>query len=133
MAYDEKLCSRVRAQLATLQDVSERKMFGGIAFLLNGHMTCGILGDSLVLRLGHEGAAQALRKRHTRPMDFTGRALASMVYVDAAGCRREGDLRAWIDAAVRYSSMLPAKKPRQSMRSIVGGRQLPRVTSSVGK
>lgn len=84
-------------------------MFGGLAFLVNGHMACGVQGTALVLRLGAEGAAAARRRPHVRPMDFTGRPLASMVYVDAAGCRRDADLRAWVDEAVRFARGLPTR------------------------
>ena len=82
MAYDEMLADRVRAAITALDgNVTERKMFGGLAFLLEGNMCCGVLGDRLVLRLG----AEALREPHTRPMDFTGRAMASMMYVAPEG------------------------------------------------
>lgn len=84
-------------------------MFGGTAFLLDGHMVCGVQGESLVLRLGREGAATALRRRHTRPMDFTGKPLASMVYVDPPGYRRDADLRAWVEQAIRFARALPRK------------------------
>ena len=109
MAYDEELAVRVRALFSRRKGVTERRMFGGLAFLLNGQMVCGIQGDRLVLRLGPAGTAAALQRRHTRPMDFTGKALASMVYVEAAGCRRDADLRSWLDKAVRFVRALPPK------------------------
>jgi TfoX/Sxy family transcriptional regulator of competence genes len=109
VAYDERLAARVRAVLKRGRGLTERRMFGGLAFLLNGHMACGVLGDTLVLRLGAEGAKRALARLHTRPMDFTGRALASMVYVEPAGHRRDADLRAWLARAVRFARALPAK------------------------
>ena len=84
-------------------------MFGGLAFLVNGHMACGVQGPALVLRVGPEGAAAALRRPHVRPMDFTGRTLASMVYVESAGCRRDADLRAWVEKALRFVADLPPK------------------------
>jgi TfoX/Sxy family transcriptional regulator of competence genes len=112
MAYDEKLAARVRAALAARDDVSERRMFGGVAFLVNGHMTCGVLEDSLVLRLGRDGAARALERRHVRPMDFTGRALGTMVYVSAAGLWRDAELRSWLEQALAFVGSLPAKGAR---------------------
>lgn len=73
MPYDEGLATKVREILAEHHDVDERKMFGGIAFMVNGHMCCGVLNDDVVLRLGPERAAEALKSKHVRPMDFTGR------------------------------------------------------------
>jgi TfoX/Sxy family transcriptional regulator of competence genes len=109
VAYDEQLAARVRALLRRRKGVAERRMFGGLCFLLNGNMACGVQQDRLVLRLGPDGAARALQQPHTTPMDFTGRALASMVYVQPAGCRDDTDLRRWLDDAVRFARTLPAK------------------------
>jgi TfoX/Sxy family transcriptional regulator of competence genes len=116
MAFDESLAARVRSVLATRRDTDERRMFGGIAFLHGGHMIAGVQGDSLVLRLGPEGAARALSRAHTRPMDFTGKPLASMVYVDPPGLRRDADLRSWIERALDFARELPAKQPAQRNR-----------------
>jgi TfoX/Sxy family transcriptional regulator of competence genes len=107
--YDAVLAARVRAALRRRRGITERRMFGGLAFLCGGHMACGVQGSALVLRLGRQETARALERPHTRPMDFTGRALASMVYVEPAGCRRDADLRAWIDRALRFTRTLPAK------------------------
>src|SRR5712672_1379605 len=73
MAYDQNLAERVRAILASEPSLSERKMFGGIAFMIEGHMCCGIVGHDLMLRLGPDGCDAALKRPHVRPMDFTGR------------------------------------------------------------
>ena len=109
MAYDEKLAERVRAALSRKQGVSERSMFGGLAFMVNGNMCCGVVGSDLMLRLGKAGAAKALGEKHARPMDFTGRPMRTMVYVEPAGLRAEAGLRAWIDRAVTFARTLPAK------------------------
>lgn len=109
MAFDEALAGRVRSLLARRRGVTERRMFGGLAFLVNGHMACGVQGTALMLRLGPEGATAALRRPHVRPMDFTGKPLASMVYVEAAGCERDADLRAWVERALRFVAELPPK------------------------
>jgi TfoX/Sxy family transcriptional regulator of competence genes len=84
-------------------------MFGGVAFLINGHMACGVLDEVLVLRLGEEGADAALEKKHTRPMDFTGKPMKSMIYVDPAGFRGEKALKAWVDRAIAFARSLPPK------------------------
>jgi TfoX/Sxy family transcriptional regulator of competence genes len=109
MAYDEAVAQRVRALLKRRRGLTERKMFGGIAFMLNGNMCCGVLNKDLVLRLGNRAAADALKEPHARAMDFTGKALKSMVYVGPAGFRKDEDLRRWIDRAVRFARSLPAK------------------------
>jgi len=72
MAYDEKLAERVREQLSPTAGISEKKMFGGLCFLLRGNMCCGILKDGLVLRLQPGRAEILLQRPHTHPMDFTG-------------------------------------------------------------
>lgn len=110
MAYDEELAGRVRARLRRRDGVSERRMFGGIAFLLNGHMACGVQDDRLMLRLGPAGAAAGLRQPHTSPMDFTGKPLSSMLYVERVGWQDDAQLRRWVDEAVRFASSLPPKQ-----------------------
>ena len=101
MAYDAGLADRVRSVLERTCTFSEKKMFGGVAFMVNGLMCCGV-----VLRLGPDGASKALGHRHTRPMDFTGKPMKSMIYVSAAGTDGEKSLEHWLLLAVRY-----AKKP----------------------
>ncbi len=98
----------VRSSLPTLGS-SERKMFGGLAFMLDGHMCCGIVGSDLMLRLGSEGADAALNRAHVRPMDFTGRPMASMVYVAQEGTRGVA-LRDWVEAAAAFVRTLPPKR-----------------------
>jgi TfoX/Sxy family transcriptional regulator of competence genes len=112
LAYNEKLADRIRKSLARRKDVSERKMFGGIAFMVDGHMVCGIVGDDLMLRLGVAGADEALDRQHVRPMDFTGRPMTTMVYVEPAGTRGAA-LRRWIDQAVAHGRSLPPKQPKR--------------------
>lgn len=85
-------------------------MFGGLAFLVNGHMSCGLNGERLMLRLGNDEAERARTEPHTSPMDFTGKALKSMVYVEPAGFRSDDDLSAWVDRALKYAKSLPPKK-----------------------
>ncbi|HWM93875.1 MAG TPA: TfoX/Sxy family protein [Thermoanaerobaculia bacterium] len=109
MAFSEALAARIREVLGRHKGVTERKMFGGLAFLLNGNMCCGVIGDRLMLRLGKDGAAEALSEPHTRSMDFTGKPMKSMVYVDPAGLPSEEALRKWVWRAVAYVSSLPSK------------------------
>ena len=109
MAYDEDLAARLRTTLKRRRGIEEKKMFGGLAFLLDGKMFCGVVGKDLVLRLGESGATKALGRAHTREMDFTGRALKTMIYVAPAGYRREADLRRWVSRATEYVKSLPRK------------------------
>ena len=85
MAFDEGLAERVREALRDRRDLTEKKMFGGLCFLLGGNMCCGIVGDELMLRVGPEQYEPVLARPHAREMDFTGRALRGMVYVGSAG------------------------------------------------
>jgi TfoX/Sxy family transcriptional regulator of competence genes len=110
MAYDEQLAQRIRAALAPAEAVDERKMFGGIAFLQRGHMVCGVVGDTLMLRLGAERADAALDEPHTRAMDFTGRPMRGMVYVDPPGFQTDEALAAWVGRALEHAATLPPKR-----------------------
>lgn len=101
MAYDERLAERVRAVLEG-RDVREQKMFGGLTFMVNGKMACGVVGDVLMVRVGKAAHADALARPHTRPMDFTGRALGGMVYVDAPGVRTKRQLESWVARGVAF-------------------------------
>ena len=86
MAFDPDLAQRLRAVLAAAgQAPAEKKMFGGLAFMLGGHMFCGVVNDTLMLRLGPDGADHALDRPHVRPMDFTGRPMKGMVFVEPGG------------------------------------------------
>jgi TfoX/Sxy family transcriptional regulator of competence genes len=109
MPFDQTLAERIRRLLRRRRRVEERRMFGGVAFLVNGHMSVGVVGHHLVLRLGNELAAEALRKRHTRPMDFTGKPLRSMIYVQSAGYRKDSDLADWVGQALAYARSQPPK------------------------
>ena len=109
MAFDEQLADRVANALVDIHDVREQQMFGGIAFLVGGHMVCGVVGDELMLRLGAEAADLALEEPHVRPMDFTGRPMSTMVFVKPAGIESDAALADWIGRAMRYVQTLPAK------------------------
>jgi TfoX/Sxy family transcriptional regulator of competence genes len=100
MAYDETLADRIRTALHGRDDVDERKMFGGITFMVGGRMACGVIHDDLVVKVGAEGHDDALAEPHTRPMDFTGRPMRGLVYVDRAGTASVPDLERWVERAV---------------------------------
>jgi TfoX/Sxy family transcriptional regulator of competence genes len=113
MAYDEGLAQRVRELLSEEDggrgDLSEKKMFGGLAFMLRGNMCLGIVKDDLMVRLGPEGYAQALREPGARPMDFTGKALKGLVFVGAEGYESDEALGRWVTRGVSFARSLPAK------------------------
>lgn len=111
MAFDEALADRVRDILAARSELSERRMFGGIAFMLAGNMCCGVVGEDLMVRLGEDGE-RALEELHTRPMDFTGKPMKTAIYVDPDGTRDDADLAKWVEAGAHYAASLPPKEAK---------------------
>jgi TfoX/Sxy family transcriptional regulator of competence genes len=109
VAYDEDLAQRVREVLAARSEVSERKMFGGIAFMVDGNMACGVLGEDLIVRLGEEEGARALSEEGVRPFDFTGRPMKGIVYVSAERTSDDAGLTEWVEAGADYALSLPPK------------------------
>jgi TfoX/Sxy family transcriptional regulator of competence genes len=112
MAYDEGLAERIRGVLDERSNVSEKTMFGGIAFMVRGHMAVGVVKDDLMVRVGPEAYDALLKERHARPMDFTGRPMKGFVYVASAGLESDDALRSWVEHGVRYADSRPAKKRR---------------------
>lgn len=109
MAYDEGLLVRVREALDPTVDVLEKKMFGGVAFMLRGNMAFGIIEDELMVRVGPDAYEEALAQPHAREMDFTGRPLRGMVMVGMDGIDLDEDLRAWVARGAEFARSLPAK------------------------
>lgn len=109
MAYSETVAQRIRVMFEGSTMVAERKMFGGLAFMINGNMCVGVLDDLLVLRLGEEGTTKALQEPHTRPMDFTGTPMKSMIYIDPKGFASEKGLQQWMQKAIDFVLTLPPK------------------------
>jgi len=109
MAYDETLAARVRDVLSDEFGVVEKKMFGGLAFMLRGNMSVGITKDGLMVRVGKENHDEMLAHPHTRPMDFTGKSMTGFIYVAPEGLETDNDLRVWVGRGVAYAGTLPAK------------------------
>jgi TfoX/Sxy family transcriptional regulator of competence genes len=109
VAYDEDLAQRAREMLVARADVSERKMFGGIAFMVAGNMACGVLGDDLIVRLGDEEGEKALAEDGVRPFDFTGRPMKNIVFVSPEQTADDAGLAEWVDAGADYAASLPPK------------------------
>ena len=109
MPYNEQLVGRVRGVLAKKRNVAERKMFGGLTFMVRGHMACGVENDRLMVRVGPAAYDDALDRPHARPMDFTGRPMKGFVFVEPAGLKSDKDLEAWVQRGVDFAMSLPAK------------------------
>ena len=116
MAYDESLADRVRGILAPVAGFSEKKMFGGLCFLVHGNMCCGVLKDELVLRLEPSRAQELLKRQHARPMDFTGRPMKGFLFVEAAGLCTDRQLRDWLSIALAFARGLPPKADRSGAK-----------------
>jgi TfoX/Sxy family transcriptional regulator of competence genes len=110
MAFNEKLAERIRVALADESNVTEKKMFGGLAFLLRGNMVCGVTKDDLMLRVGANQHELALSLPHAREMDFTGKPMKGYVFVAAEGCKTAKLLGKCLGLAQAYAHTLPDKK-----------------------
>ena len=100
---------RGTALLRRRRGVSEKRMFGGLTFLLHGHMCCGVSGDDLMVRVGPEAYEKALSRAHAREMDITGRPLRGLVFVDRKGVRTRAQLGSWVERGVEFTRTLPPK------------------------
>ena len=108
MAYNETLAERVRALMAD-HATTERKMFGGWCLLYQGNMVIGIVRDDLMVRVGPTNHERALARPHPRPMEFSGRPMKGMLFVDPAGTATDAQLEKWVRDAISFVETLPAK------------------------
>ena len=109
MAFDEKLAQRIRMALAGKRGVSERKMMGGICFMIAGNMCCGVTGSALMVRVGKDGTEAALAEPGARPLEFGGRRTGGFVLVDPPGYAGAAFKR-WLVRGTEFAEALPAKK-----------------------
>jgi TfoX N-terminal domain len=109
MAYDEELADRIREQLASRSDVTERKMFGGIAFMVGGNMAVGVTGDELMVRLDPADGEKAVTEEGVRVFDMTGRPMKGWILVSPDRTADEAGLSEWVDAGADFAGSLPAK------------------------
>jgi TfoX/Sxy family transcriptional regulator of competence genes len=107
MAYDEGLAERVRGLFDDAPDVVEKKMFGGVAFMVAGNMACGIIGDDLLIRVPRDDYDATVTLPFARQMEMTGRPMRGFVVVDAEGLAEDADLEQWVDRGVEYVQTLP--------------------------
>ena len=113
MAYDERLAQRIHSALKGKRHVTDKKMFGGVAFLRKGLMFAGVLGSALMARVGKENYSDSLRREHVRPMDFTGRPMQGYVFVDPEGTKTAAQLRFWLERSEKFVATLPPKAARK--------------------
>lgn len=109
MAFDEGLAMRIREQLSEQPGLSERRMFGGLAFMVNGNMCAGVLGDELMARVGPAQYQSALVQPYAREMDFTGRAMTGLVMVSQDALAEDDELDAWLQRSLDFCLSLPPK------------------------
>ena len=110
MAFSEALAERIRQRLARRKNVEEKKMFGGVGFLLNGNLLVGVWKDSLIARLGPDESDEALLEPHVKEFDITGRAMKGWVLVEPEGVEDDEQLSDWIQRAMKFVGTLPAKE-----------------------
>ena len=110
MAYDEELADRIREILGKSRSVTERKMFGGLCFMLDGNMVCGVLKDELVAKIGKEYHNKAMAQKHVRSFNFTGKPMVGIVYVGPGGLRTKKDLSKWVGLCRTQARARPPKK-----------------------
>ena len=109
MAFSEALAARIRQRLACRKNVEEKRMFGGVGFLLNGNLLVGVWKDALIVRLGPEGGDEALKEAHVSEFNITGRSMKGWVLAGPGGVEDDGQLTDWIERATRFVRTLPAK------------------------
>ncbi|MCC6572539.1 MAG: TfoX/Sxy family protein [Planctomycetes bacterium] len=120
MAYDEKLAERIRKAIGKNKSVTEKKMFGGVAFLHDGRMFLGVLKDELMARVGPQTHEGALEEPGARVMDFTGKPMLGYVFVEPKGHASDADLKKWVKWTLDFVVTLPAKKqsPKRKRASV---------------
>jgi hypothetical protein len=112
MAYDEELAKRLRTIFDQRTDVVEKKMFGGLCFMVSDHMCCGIAGNTLMARVGPAMYEECLKQRYVKEMDFTGRPMKGFVYVQPEGIAGDKELSGWVDKCLSFILSLPKVKSR---------------------
>lgn len=109
MAYDESLAQRIRAALPAVPGLTEKKMFGGISFLVDGKLACGVSRNDLMVRIGQGATAAALEQPHVRMADMTGRPMKGWILVEPAGIQSDDDLTQWVTQGCTFAQALPSK------------------------
>jgi TfoX/Sxy family transcriptional regulator of competence genes len=109
MAYSESLAERIRGVLKGNRNITEKRMFGGVCFLLHGNILVGVWKTSLIARVGPEESEAALKQEHVREMDITGKPMKGWILIEPEGVDHDDDLRKWVDHSIAFVKTLPAK------------------------
>jgi TfoX/Sxy family transcriptional regulator of competence genes len=109
MAYDEQLADRVREALSARPEISERKMFGGIGFMIAGKMSVGVIGEELIVRLDPDDAEKALAEDGVREFDFTGRPMKGWIFVASERTEDDAELAEWVEAGADFAASLASE------------------------
>jgi TfoX/Sxy family transcriptional regulator of competence genes len=109
MAYNELLAQRIREILSNTPGITEKKMFGGIGYMLLGNMICGVNKDDLIMRVGTDRHTEALRRPHTRVFDFTGKPMSGWIRISAEGYNSYEELKGWVQLGLDHARSLPPK------------------------
>jgi len=112
MAYDEKLAARIRRVVAGSKGITEKQMFGGLCFLLDGKMICGVLKTDMIAKIGRDNHERVATRKHVRPFDFTGKPMKGIVYVEPAALRSDKDIAMWVDMGKEHVKESPAKRKK---------------------
>lgn len=113
MAFDEGLAVRIEEALSDVQNVEQKRMFGGVAFMVRNHMCVGVVKDTLMVRVGPEQYADCLKQPSAKEMTFTGKPMKGLIYVEPEGISEDEQLSAWIGKGLRFVASLPDKKGRR--------------------
>jgi TfoX/Sxy family transcriptional regulator of competence genes len=111
MPYDEKLAERIRAKLRGTRGLTEKKMFGGVGFMVNGNMICGVNKEDLIVRLANDDSERALKQPHARLFDMTGRPMKGWLLIAPKGLTTEKALHSWIEKSLEFAKSLPPNQP----------------------
>ncbi len=125
MGYDLRTAERVRRVLSSRSDVVEKRMVGGLSFMVGGSMCCGVTGNALMVRVGAEARERVLAELHVRPMEFVGRPLSGFVLVDPEGFRTDAALAAWVKRGIDFAAALPTKRRAAVSHASPRGRRDP--------
>jgi len=109
MAYNEQLNERINSILSGTKKITHKKMFGGVGYLLNANMVCGVYKDDLILRMSPEDADYSLNQKHVKPFDITGRVMKGWIMVEPAGIKNDDNLKSWINVSLSFVQILPSK------------------------
>jgi TfoX/Sxy family transcriptional regulator of competence genes len=125
MAYDQKLEGRIRDLLGPREDLEARKMFGGLCFLVNGNMACGVLNADFIAKVDPERHDALLKKPGARPFDFSGRPMRGILYVGPEGVKTSKDLRFWVETSLAHALSKPPKTGKKKAIAKKAARKVP--------